>query len=208
MLYTPTPYQVQSLHYGDAREPVAQIIPADAKRPTTLWRIRWPDGRLSDPVNRARAKDAAVALAVRGPPHRNPSRFRWRQDRSESPRRGRGRVSPPDPMLADARSQPNFWKAERAWRVVAGPEVTEANFRIPLEAGIVARQKRDRLAVEDHLRKAKRAAARKAMRAVPLLDPDRVPAVLHPSAPIPADGDPFEIPSFLDRCRLELEAAA
>jgi hypothetical protein len=32
--------------------------------------------------------------------------------------------------------------------------------------------------------------------------------VLHPSAPIPADGDPFEIPSFLDRCRLELEAAA
>jgi hypothetical protein len=107
----------------------------------------------------------------------------------------------------DARSQPKFLKAERAWRVVAGPEVSETNLRVPLEAGIVARQERDRVAVEDHLRKAKRAAARKAMRPAPLLDPDPAPAVLHPSAPIPAD-DLFAIPDLLARCRFsELEAA-
>ena len=82
------------------------------------------------------------------------------------------------------------------------------NLRIPLDPEMAARQERSRVAVEEHKRKARLAAARKAMRITPMLDDDRVPAVLHPTAPIPADGDPFEIPSFLDRCRLELEAAA
>jgi hypothetical protein len=99
-------------------------------------------------------------------------------------------------------------RVERAWRQVAGPEVAEANLRIPLEAGIVARQERDRLAVEEHLRKVRRAAARKAMRITPTLDPDPVPVVLHASAPIPADVDLFAIPDLLARCRFsELEAA-
>jgi hypothetical protein len=43
------------------RREVAQVVP-DAKWPG-MWRVCLPDGRLTDMVNRTRAKDAALALA-------------------------------------------------------------------------------------------------------------------------------------------------
>ena len=198
---------VQSLRYGDSRTAIAWIVPDEIP---ALWRVVLADGRSSDPMILTRAKDAALALAVRGPPARNPTRFRWRQDRSESHSGARRRVRAPTPSskYPDARSQPKFLRVERAWRVVAGPDVPEINLSIPLDPELAARQERTRVAVEEHKRKTRLAAARKAMRITPMLDPDPAPAVLHPSAPIPAD-DPFEIPAFLDRTRFaELEKAA
>jgi hypothetical protein len=51
------------------------VVP-DERWPKT-WRIRWPDGRISDMVNLSRAKDAAAIIAERGPPERDRRRFRW-----------------------------------------------------------------------------------------------------------------------------------
>jgi hypothetical protein len=65
----------QTLHYGRACTPVAVVMP-DAHWPG-MWRIAWPAGHLSDIVNLARAKDAAAAIAERGPPMRNRHRFQW-----------------------------------------------------------------------------------------------------------------------------------
>jgi hypothetical protein len=42
-----------------------QIIP-DANYPDTMWRIEHPPGTLSDMVNRARAKDAAIRFVLSG----------------------------------------------------------------------------------------------------------------------------------------------
>jgi hypothetical protein len=86
----------QALHYGASRKPIALVVP-DANYPGVMWRIRWPDGRLSGMVNLARAKDAAMALAEHGPPHRNPQRLHWELHRSESLSGGRGRVLHLDP---------------------------------------------------------------------------------------------------------------
>jgi hypothetical protein len=63
---------VAALHYGNAPEPMAWIIP-DGQ----LWRIKWPDGRVSDYGNLSRIKDAAASICERGPPARNRRRFRW-----------------------------------------------------------------------------------------------------------------------------------
>jgi hypothetical protein len=168
-----------------------------------MWRVRWRNGRLTSPMNLPRAKDLAVAIAERGPPPRNPQRLHWKQERSERRSGGRRRVSPPAPLS----SQPKFSKAERAWRVVAGPEVSEINLWIPLDPELAARQERTRASVEEHRQRAKRTAARKAMRIAPTLDLDPAPAVLHSIAPV--FDDPFEIPAFLDRTRFaELEEAA
>jgi hypothetical protein len=210
VLYAPPFLQIQSLFYGDGREPVAQIVP-DTKYPDVLWRIRWPDGRLSAASNLARAKDAAMAIVERGPPRRDARLLRWKRAR-ESLSAPRGRVLHPAPIppYLDARSQPKFSKTDRAWRAVAGPAAAEINLRIPLDAATAVGQMRARAAVEDHLRKLKRRASRAVVREIPLLDPDPPPAALSPIAPPPFD-DPFEIPAFLDRTRfaeLELEEAA
>lgn len=42
--------------------PLATIVP-DTEWPG-MWRVRMPDGRLSDMVNLTRAKDAALSLAL------------------------------------------------------------------------------------------------------------------------------------------------
>ena len=196
MIYAPTSSPHQVLFYGDARTPLARVVP-DNDHPS-LWRIHWPDGRTSTPANLTRAKDAASAIAERGRDHR---RLHWQQDRSDSPREARRRVSAPDPLSG---SQPKFSRTDRTWRVVAGPTVPEINLMIPLDANVAAGQARAGVAVEEHQRKAKRAAARKARpRPVPLLDLDP-----RSVAQILAD-DLLEIPAFLDRCRLtELEEAA
>jgi hypothetical protein len=64
------------LHYASAKHPLAEIIP-DANWPG-MWRVRWPDGSLSDLTNLSRARDAAIAIAERGPPARNRCLLSWR----------------------------------------------------------------------------------------------------------------------------------
>jgi hypothetical protein len=182
-------------------------IAPDAIRPT-MWRIILADGRTSAMASLTRIKDIAVRMTAR-----DPRRLHWKQDARERPREARRRVRPATPSSSYLARPANHKVGlkpgrDRAWRRVAGPEVSEVNLRIPLDPELAARQERTRVAVEEHKRKTRLAAARKAMRITPMLDDDRVPAVLHPSAPIPAD-DPFEIPAFLDRCHfVELEEAA
>ena len=62
------------LHYGGAKHPLAEVVP-DANWPG-MWRVRY-DGNLSDMANLSRARDAAVAIAERGPPERNGRRLHW-----------------------------------------------------------------------------------------------------------------------------------
>jgi hypothetical protein len=61
--------QTYSLYYGSAQAPVALVVP-DSIYPN-MYRIQWPDGRLSDLANLTRIKDAAEAISERGPPPRN-----------------------------------------------------------------------------------------------------------------------------------------
>jgi hypothetical protein len=89
-----------ALHYGQTQTPLVRVEP-DSVYPG-MWRVVWPDGRTSDMVNLARAKDAAMALAERGPPARNPQRLHWRLDRSNSPYGGRTRVL----LVGPARHRP------------------------------------------------------------------------------------------------------
>ena len=55
--------QTFSLHNGNNDEVLANVIP-DAKC-VGMWRIKWPDGTMSDMVNVTRAKDAAKMIAAR-----------------------------------------------------------------------------------------------------------------------------------------------
>ncbi len=64
------------LLYGRARCPLATVVP-DTRWPD-MWRIAWPDGQISDMVNLTRAKDAAVAIAERGPPSRYQRLLWWK----------------------------------------------------------------------------------------------------------------------------------
>ena len=52
-----------ALHYGSAERALATVVP-DSQWPG-MWRIAWPDGRLSDMVNLSRAKDAAGPMRDR-----------------------------------------------------------------------------------------------------------------------------------------------
>jgi len=71
------------LFYGTARAPLARAVPDD--RYPSMWRIAWPDGRVSDMTNLTRARDAAAAICERGPPARNRRLFRWERDTSRRP---------------------------------------------------------------------------------------------------------------------------
>ncbi len=53
-----------SLHLRSSRRALAHIIP-DQNYPGIMWRVRMPDGRLSDMANLPRAKDAAVSAVLR-----------------------------------------------------------------------------------------------------------------------------------------------
>jgi hypothetical protein len=61
-----------ALHVGRSQVPILHVVP-DAIQPG-MWRIRFPDGALSDMVNLSRAKDAAVDIAegiqARKKPHK------------------------------------------------------------------------------------------------------------------------------------------
>ena len=65
-----------ALHYGKSRTPLAWVVPDD--RYPSMFRIRWPDGSLSDMVNLSRAKDAAMAFAVRQVGQRD-VHFNWKR---------------------------------------------------------------------------------------------------------------------------------
>jgi hypothetical protein len=52
------------LFYGNNDHQLA-IVEPDSKYPGVMWRVRFPDGRLSDMANLTRAKDAAVTCALR-----------------------------------------------------------------------------------------------------------------------------------------------
>ena len=84
-----------NLHYGSSRSPLARIV-ADDVWPS-MWRIVWPDGRRFDLVNLDRAKDAAAAIAERGPPARNRRLLHWKKDTSKTP--SEARPSPEIPTL-------------------------------------------------------------------------------------------------------------
>jgi hypothetical protein len=73
-----------ALYYGQGRMPLAWIVPAGAG----LWRIRGRDRLPSDVMNLTRAKDAALAIAERGPPARNRRLFHWRKEPSKAPAEG------------------------------------------------------------------------------------------------------------------------
>jgi hypothetical protein len=53
------------------RRKMLEVI-QDAKYPT-MWRVKHPDGSLSDMVNLTRAKDAAIYLALAKLDHRRPN---------------------------------------------------------------------------------------------------------------------------------------
>jgi hypothetical protein len=95
-----TSRQVYSLHSGAAQTPLVRIVP-DVVYPN-MWRMAWPDGRLSDLANLARIKDAAVAICAVGPPVRDSRRFRWKIKRRDSHREARTRVFPRPPSFAES----------------------------------------------------------------------------------------------------------
>ena len=64
-----------NLRYGSAKHPVAEVIPD--KTCPGMWRVRTSDGWMSDMANLSRAKDAASAIAERGPPARDRTLLRW-----------------------------------------------------------------------------------------------------------------------------------
>jgi hypothetical protein len=71
----PTNSAQVALFYGTARAPLARIVSDDTY--PTMFRIHWPDGRVSDMANRTRCKDAATAICERGPPARNRRLLHW-----------------------------------------------------------------------------------------------------------------------------------
>jgi hypothetical protein len=79
-----------ALHYGQAQSPLVWVEP-DSVYPN-MWRVVWPDGRVSDMVNLARAKDAALVLCQRGPPARDDRLLHWRLNHLDSPSGARTRV--------------------------------------------------------------------------------------------------------------------
>ena len=87
------------LCYGNARVPLARVVP-DATQPL-MWQNALTSGNLSDIVNLARAKDAAAAVAERGPPQRNRRLLHWKQEPSKT-LSGAPPIAGNEPPLAQA----------------------------------------------------------------------------------------------------------
>lgn len=97
------------LFHGSDQNPLA-IIEPDAKY-FRLYRIRYPDGHLSDMVNLTRAKDAACSFALRSlnsPPQETPSQGSQARKKAEAEGnlgQSTNRVQrPPRGLLAGRRS--------------------------------------------------------------------------------------------------------
>jgi hypothetical protein len=65
----------RTLRYGRTTQPLAWVVPYE--RLPGMWRIHWPDGNISDMLNLARAKDAAIVIANRDPARHNDRLFHW-----------------------------------------------------------------------------------------------------------------------------------
>jgi hypothetical protein len=67
---------LQALYYGAASTPLVCIVPDAIYH--GMWRMLWPDGRVSDLANLSRIKEAALVLCERGPPRRDAPRLHWK----------------------------------------------------------------------------------------------------------------------------------
>jgi hypothetical protein len=74
-MLAPTPAPTFTLHSGSTL--LAHVVPDCVN--AGMYRIRWPDGRVSDLANLSRIKDAAETISERGPPPRNRRDFRWQR---------------------------------------------------------------------------------------------------------------------------------
>jgi hypothetical protein len=63
------------LHNGNGGRPLVRIEP-DASWPG-MWRMHWPDGRVSDMGDLKQIRDAAAAICERGPPAKIRGSFKW-----------------------------------------------------------------------------------------------------------------------------------
>jgi hypothetical protein len=70
--------KIHRLYLGRSSRPILKIVP-DAAWPG-LYRIHWPDGRVSPPGNLTRAKDAARLWAGATLKVRGARGFRWRAE--------------------------------------------------------------------------------------------------------------------------------
>jgi hypothetical protein len=74
------------LHDGNGGTPMVRLNPVRAPWPR-MWRMHWPDGRVSDMDNLSRTRDAAAAICERGPPTRDRLTFKWTRIYREFPHR-------------------------------------------------------------------------------------------------------------------------
>jgi hypothetical protein len=79
-----------SLHYGHNGRALAIVAP-DPVWPR-MWRIHWPDGRVSDVGNLTRMRDAAGLLACG--PHRHPRKLNWKRAGPDGHAQARGAFQP------------------------------------------------------------------------------------------------------------------
>src|SRR5262245_33744570 len=92
----PTQQVSHTLHCGSARTALITVV-ADPIH-SNMWRVRLPDGRVSDMVNLSRAKDAATRVAMQANPElRDATRLHWKKHAGESPPGAPGRVFRRDP---------------------------------------------------------------------------------------------------------------
>lgn len=95
------------LFYGNHYDHLA-IVEPDSKYPGVMWRIRFPDGRLSDMANLTRAKDAAVTWALRSlnsPAQETPSEAAYVRNQ-------RTKVVKPQPIANRLHEDPTGFLAE------------------------------------------------------------------------------------------------
>jgi hypothetical protein len=72
-----------ALQDGNSPRTLVYVVP-DAVY-AGMWRIAWPDGRLSDMVNLSRAKDAAMAWGQRNAPGKDRNRLGWEKHPRKTP---------------------------------------------------------------------------------------------------------------------------
>ena len=94
------------LYHGNNRNPLLTVEP-DSKYPG-MYRIRFPEGGLSDMVNLTRAKDAAMALALQslnsGAQETPPPAAHVRKKRAKARGDGNPLCEAPNGFLAEDRS--------------------------------------------------------------------------------------------------------
>jgi hypothetical protein len=98
-----------------------------------MWRVRWPDGSLSDMANLSRAKDAAFVIAQNGPPARDGKRLHWQTAPiGEAHRRPLVRPAPATPMTRPKRLTS---LAQIDQRTIAARQVHETIAAIEVDQG-------------------------------------------------------------------------